>query len=159
MLKRLPDGTQILIRPIRPDDKGMLEQGLHNLSETSVQRRFLTPKPSFSRSELRYLTEVDGRNHVALVAERPNAPVRALIGVARYVRLPDDPEAAEVAVVVADHWQGRGHRHPARGRAGAARPRPRQCAASPPRWPATTRPPTGCSRSSPATPRSTATAP
>ena len=108
MLKRLPDGTQILIRPIRPDDKGMLEQGLHNLSETSVQRRFLTPKPSFSRSELRYLTEVDGRNHVALVAERPNAPVRALIGVARYVRLPDDPEAAEVAVVVADHWQGRG---------------------------------------------------
>ncbi len=108
MLKRLPDGTEILIRPIRPDDKGMLEQGLHNLSETSVQRRFLTPKPSFSRSELRYLTEVDGRNHVALVAERPNAPVRALIGVARYVRLPDDPEAAEVAVVVADHWQGRG---------------------------------------------------
>ena len=45
MLKRLPDGTQILIRPIRPDDKRMLEQGLHNLSETSVQRRFLTPKP------------------------------------------------------------------------------------------------------------------
>ena len=45
---------------------------------------------------------------MALVAERPNAPVRALIGVARYVRLPDDPEAAEVAVVVADHWQGRG---------------------------------------------------
>ena len=108
MLKRLPDGTQILIRPIRPDDKRMLEQGLHNLSETSVQRRFLTPKPRFSRAELRYLTEVDGRNHVALVAERPNGPARALIGVARYVRLPDDPEAAEVAVVVADHWQGRG---------------------------------------------------
>jgi GNAT superfamily N-acetyltransferase len=108
MLKRLPDGTQILIRPIRPDDKALLEQGLHNLSETSVQRRFLTPKPRFSRAELRYLTEVDGRNHVALVAERPNAPVRALIGVARYVRLPDDPEAAEVAVVVADPWQGRG---------------------------------------------------
>ena len=108
MLKRLPDGTQILIRPIRPDDKALLEQGLHNLSETSVQRRFLTPKPSFSRAELRYLTEVDGRNHVALVAERPNAPTRALIGVARYVRLPDDPETAEVAVVVADYWQGRG---------------------------------------------------
>ena len=49
----------------------MLEQGLHNLSETSVQRRFLSPKPRFSRAELRYLTEVDGRNHVALVAERP----------------------------------------------------------------------------------------
>ena len=125
MLKRLPDGSQILIRPIRADDKLMLEQGLHNLSETSVQRRFLTPKPSFSRAELRYLTEVDGRNHVALVAERPTGAARVLIAVARYVRLPDDPEAAEVAVVVADHWGPR-NRDRARGRAGTARPRPRR---------------------------------
>jgi RimJ/RimL family protein N-acetyltransferase len=108
VVKRLPDGTQVLIRPIRPDDKRLLEAGLRNLSETSVQRRFLTPKPRLTRTELRYLTEVDGRNHVALVAERPNAPGRALLGVARYVRLPEDPEAAEVAVVVADWWQGRG---------------------------------------------------
>ena len=108
VLKRLPDGTQVLIRQIRADDKRLLQAGLHNLSETSVQRRFLTPKPKLSRSELRYLTEVDGRNHVALVAERPDGPVRALLGVARYVRLPEDREAAEVAVVVADHWQGRG---------------------------------------------------
>lgn len=108
MLKRLPDGSPILIRPIRPDDKGMLQQGLRNLSEASVQRRFLSPKPSFSRAELRYLTEVDGRNHMALVAERPNGAARALVGVARYVRLADDPEAAEVAVVVADSWQGHG---------------------------------------------------
>jgi RimJ/RimL family protein N-acetyltransferase len=108
VIKRLPDGSAILIRAIRPDDKCMLEQGLHSLSSTSVQRRFLAPKPSFSRAELRYLTEVDGRNHVALVAERPIQAVRAIIGVARYVRLPDDPEAAEVAVVVADSWQGHG---------------------------------------------------
>ena len=108
MLKRLPDGTPVLIRAIRPDDKQMLEQGLHNLSETSVQRRFLTPKPHFSRSELRYLTEVDGRNHMALVAESPVGAARSLLGVARYVRLSEDPEAAEVAVVVADAWQGRG---------------------------------------------------
>ena len=47
----------------------MLEDGLRHLSKESVQRRFLTPKSSFSRSELRYLTEVDGRDHVALVAE------------------------------------------------------------------------------------------
>ncbi|HEU0025315.1 MAG TPA: GNAT family N-acetyltransferase [Thermoleophilaceae bacterium] len=108
MLKHLPDGTPLLIRPIRPDDKRLLEQGLHNLSETSVQRRFLSPKPRFSRSELRYLTEVDGRNHAALVAESPAGATRALVGVARYVRLPDDPEVAEVAVVVADNWQRRG---------------------------------------------------
>ena len=108
MLRRLPDGTPLLTRPIRADDKRMLERGLANLSETSVQRRFLSPKPRFSGAELRYLTEVDGVNHLALVAERPTQPARGIIGVARYVRLPEDPEAAEVAIVVADSWQGRG---------------------------------------------------
>ena len=86
----------------------MLEDGLRHLSKESVQRRFLTPKSSFSRSELRYLTEVDGRDHVALVAEHPSQPARRLIAVGRFVRLHDDPEAAEVAIVVADDWHRRG---------------------------------------------------
>lgn len=108
MIERLPDGAPVLIRPIRADDKRMLTDGLRRLSDESVHRRFLTPKRSFSRAELRYLTEVDGRDHVALVAEHPSGPVRRLIAVARFVRLAEDPHAAEVAVTVADDWQGRG---------------------------------------------------
>jgi RimJ/RimL family protein N-acetyltransferase len=86
----------------------MLTDGLRRLSPESAHRRFLTPKRSFSRAELRYLTEVDGRDHVALVAESPSGPVRRLIAVARFVRLSHDPEAAEVAITVGDDWQGRG---------------------------------------------------
>ena len=108
MLERLPDGAQILIRPIRSDDKRFLEDGLRQLSDESVHRRFLSPKRSFSRAELRYLTEVDGRDHVALVAEYPGEPVRRLIAVGRFVRLAQDPDAAEVAIVVSDDWQRRG---------------------------------------------------
>jgi RimJ/RimL family protein N-acetyltransferase len=108
VLKRLPDGAPILIRPIRADDKRMLENGLRHLSPETVQRRFLTPKSSFSRAELRYLTEVDGRDHVALVVESPTDPVRRLIAVARFIRLHDDRDAAEAAIVVADDWQRRG---------------------------------------------------
>src|SRR3954451_16194424 len=108
MLVHLRDGTPVLIRPIRADDKRFLSQGLRNMSELSVQRRFLSPKVRFSQSELRYLTEVDGRNHVALVAESPTQPARRLIGVARFVRLPEDPHTAEAAIVVADDWHGRG---------------------------------------------------
>jgi len=108
VIERLQDGAQVLLRPINPDDKGMLSEGLRRLSPQSAQRRFLTPKRSFSRAELRYLTEVDGRDHVALVAEYPCHPERRLIAVARFVRLQDDPEAAEVAVTVADEWQNRG---------------------------------------------------
>jgi RimJ/RimL family protein N-acetyltransferase len=108
VIERLPDGAQVLIRPIRADDKFMLAEGLRRLSPESVQRRFLTPKRSFSRAELRYLTEVDGRDHVALVVENPAEPVRRLIAVGRFVRLQDDPQAADVAFTVADDWQGRG---------------------------------------------------
>jgi protein lysine acetyltransferase len=108
VLERLPDGATILIRQIRADDKRFLEIGLRHLSAETVHRRFLSPKSSFSRQELRYLTEVDGRDHVALVAEYPGEPVRRLIAVGRFVRLHDDPEAAEVAITVADDWQRRG---------------------------------------------------
>jgi GNAT superfamily N-acetyltransferase len=108
VLERLPDGAPILVRPIRPDDKRMLEDGLRHLSDESVRRRFLTLKRRFSRAELRYLTEVDGRDHVALVAEYPGEPVRRLIAVARFVRLHDEPDTAEAAIVVADDWQRRG---------------------------------------------------
>jgi RimJ/RimL family protein N-acetyltransferase len=108
VLKRLRNGTPVLIRPIRADDKRLLEDGLRNLSQTSIQRRFLSPKPRFTRSELRYLTEVDGWDHVALVAESPTQPTRRLIAVARYVRHPEHPELAEAAIVVGDDFQRRG---------------------------------------------------
>ena len=107
MRRQLADGAVLVIRPIRPDDKPLLERGLAELSDRSVQRRFLAPKPRFSRGELRYLTEVDRRDHVALVAESASDPGR-LVGTARFVRLRDDPAAAEAAIVVGDPWQGRG---------------------------------------------------
>jgi RimJ/RimL family protein N-acetyltransferase len=108
MMKRLPNGSPILIRRIRPDDKELLVRGLRELSDVSVQRRFLSPKRHFTRAELRYLTEVDNHDHVALVAEFPAQPVRRLIGVGRFVRWPEDPTSAEAAIVVGDLWQGMG---------------------------------------------------
>jgi RimJ/RimL family protein N-acetyltransferase len=107
MERMLKDGSRAIIRPIRPDDKEELEAGLHRLSDESVHKRFLGPKPRFSRAELRYLTEVDGHDHVAFVAETPDYP-GLIVAVARYVRLTDEPETADVAVVVADPLQGRG---------------------------------------------------
>jgi RimJ/RimL family protein N-acetyltransferase len=108
MMKRLPGGHPVLIRRIRPDDKELLARGLRELSDLSVQRRFLSPKRRFTQAELRYLTEVDQHDHVALVAESPTQPVRSLIGVGRFVRLPEDPTTAEAAIVVGDLWHGMG---------------------------------------------------
>ena len=65
------------------------------------------PKPRFSSSELRYLTEIDGFDHVAIVAVSAEDP-DVFYGVARFVRLREDPETAEAAIVVADALQGQG---------------------------------------------------
>ena len=79
-----------VIRPIEPGDKELLVNGLRQLSEESIRKRFLAAKPRFTQAELRYLTEVDGVNHIALVAVLEDDPDQ-LVAVARCVRLPDRP--------------------------------------------------------------------
>jgi RimJ/RimL family protein N-acetyltransferase len=96
--------VSFVIRPIEPGDKERLVNGLAQLSAESIRKRFLAAKPRFTKSELRYLTEVDGRNHIALVALLDDE----LVAVARCVRLPDRPDTAEMAIVVGDPWQGQG---------------------------------------------------
>jgi RimJ/RimL family protein N-acetyltransferase len=102
----LRDGSAVRIRPIRPDDKDALRRALEHLSPEGRHRRFLTAKKQFSERELAYLTEIDHRDHEALIAfgEDTGDPV----GVARYVRLSADVAVAEVAVAVVDEWQGKG---------------------------------------------------
>src|SRR5688572_363198 len=97
----------LLFRHIRPDDKGRLAVGLQRLSPETRHKRFLMPKPRFSSSELRYLTEIDGFDHVAIVAVSATDP-EVFYGVARFVRLREDPTTAEAAIVVADSLQGKG---------------------------------------------------
>jgi RimJ/RimL family protein N-acetyltransferase len=107
VLVRLDNGADVEIRPIRPDDKALLAEGMRHLSERSAYQRFLGPKHTLTARELRYLTEVDFRDHVAFVAVCRGEP-EVLVGVARWVRLDGDPQAAEIAFVVADDLQRRG---------------------------------------------------
>ena len=103
----LRDGSRLTIRPISPGDKAELKAGLGRLSETTIHKRFLSPKTRFSSTELRYLTEVDGHHHAALVAEERDPPHR-IVAVARYVELPQEPGTADVAIVMGDPLQGQG---------------------------------------------------
>jgi RimJ/RimL family protein N-acetyltransferase len=107
MLTRLPNGAGVVIRAIRADDKALLSAAVSRLSPESSRGRFLTSKSSFSADELRYLTEVDGVRHVALVALLAD-DLQRLIAVGRYVCLAEDAATAEVAIVVGDEFQGQG---------------------------------------------------
>lgn len=104
----LRDGTVAVVRPIRPDDRERLRRGLRELSSESRYLRFHAPVSELDEEQLTYLTEVDQHDHVAWVTEDPDEPDAAGMGVARYVRLPDEPLVAEAAVTVADRYQGRG---------------------------------------------------
>lgn len=105
----LRDGTVLEVRPVRPEDKPHFVAGFARLSRESRHYRFLGNKNSLTEADLRYLTEVDGVDHVALVAvHRLDDGREEGVGVARFVRLKDDAQAAEVAITVPDSWQRRG---------------------------------------------------
>jgi RimJ/RimL family protein N-acetyltransferase len=102
----LRGGARVRVRPIEPADRDILLAGFERLSEESRYRRFLSPTPRLSGHALTYLTEVDHHDHEALIAideARGEA-----VGVGRFVREPDQPDAAEAAITVIDDWQGRG---------------------------------------------------
>jgi GNAT superfamily N-acetyltransferase len=104
--EQLSDGSRIEIRALTAADKDGLEAGFRRLSPLSRYRRFLTAAPELSARQLAYLTDIDHHDHEALVAVEPAS--RHGLGVARYVRSPERPGEAEVAVAVADDWQQRG---------------------------------------------------
>jgi len=101
------DGTQLYVRHVQPSDKEIIGKAWLQLSEESQRRRFLAPKPVLTQRDLRYLTEVDGHDHVALIAVRLDEPDR--MGGRGALRAADGRSGtAEVAVTVADYMQGRG---------------------------------------------------
>lgn len=107
-LLSLRDGTRVKIRPVVPEDKERFLDGFARLSPASRYRRLLAPIEELTPEMLRTFTEVDYRAHFAYVALVADDPDERGIGVARYIRIPEDPQAAEAAVTVVDEYQGRG---------------------------------------------------
>ena len=104
---RLLDGRSVLLRAIRPEDKGILRAGFRRLSERSIYQRFFHAKRELSEEELRYLTELDFENHVALLAVLEEHGSESTVGVGRYIVEPGTP-SAEIAFVVDETHHGLG---------------------------------------------------
>jgi RimJ/RimL family protein N-acetyltransferase len=105
-LVELRDGSRVLIRPVHRDDARLLEDGFSRLSASSRRLRFLAEKSRLSAKEVRYFTQVDHHDHEAIGA-RDVVDGRG-VGIARFIRDPDHPQTAEVAIAVVDEWQQRG---------------------------------------------------
>ena len=105
----LSDGTRVEVRSLRAEDRDELARAFARLSPASRYARFLGSKRELDDEELRFLTEVDGRDHVAIVAVRDSDDLKSEIGlgVARFIRLPPG-DVAEAALTVADAAQNKG---------------------------------------------------
>jgi ribosomal protein S18 acetylase RimI-like enzyme len=95
-----------VIRPIARTDRKRLAEAFSALSQDTRRRRFGGLANRLGVRDINRLTDIDHHEHEALVAIAPSSD--AIVGVARYIALPDDPGAAEVAIAVNDDCQGRG---------------------------------------------------
>jgi GNAT superfamily N-acetyltransferase len=103
---RLRDGSHVLVRPVRPDDKPLFVAAFERLSDESRYLRFMGYKKVLSVRDLEFFTELDHADHEAIGALDPFTGDG--LAVARYTRFAHDRCSAEAAVVVIDAWQGRG---------------------------------------------------
>jgi GNAT superfamily N-acetyltransferase len=103
--ERLRDGRELLIRAIRPEDKGQMADALRELSSESFYRRTFSQKRDLSHDDLKRLTEVDFENVVALTAVMTEEGQERIVGGGRYIRTGEAVPKAEVAFLVDDAHQ------------------------------------------------------
>lgn len=105
----LKDGTDVLIRPIRPEDAAAVAASFEHFGPESRHQRFFSAKTALTDEELARLTHPEIENALRLVAEiRGGAQAGRLIGGAGFVVDAADPQRAELAFSVIDAFQGKG---------------------------------------------------
>ena len=95
------------IRPIQPEDAGLLKELFETLSRTSVYYRFFSPLRTLPQEMLARFTQIDYDREMALVALSSENGRDRLLGVARIIRQIEG-SSGEFAIVVGDPWQGQG---------------------------------------------------
>jgi len=105
---QLPDGTDVSIRPIRPEDAETEQAFVTNLSAESKYFRFMQGLDQLTPFMLARFTQIDYDQEMALIAVfKEGSPDARILGVVRYVSNPDR-QSCEFALTVADEWQKMG---------------------------------------------------
>ncbi len=107
---QLADGTNVVIRPIRPEDAEIEQEFVRNLSEEPRYFRFMNSVQELSQPMLARFTQIDYSREMALIAVTEEQDKEIELGVTRYTINPDG-ESCEFALVVADCMRGKGLGH------------------------------------------------
>ncbi len=107
---QLPNGSDVVIRPIRPEDAELTQSFVRSLSEETKYFRYMDAVRELSHAMLVRLTQIDYTREMALLATTEQDGKEVELGVARYAINPDG-ESCEFALVVNDQWQKQGIGH------------------------------------------------
>ncbi|MCU7827748.1 MAG: bifunctional acetate--CoA ligase family protein/GNAT family N-acetyltransferase [Candidatus Thiodiazotropha sp. (ex Myrtea sp. 'scaly one' KF741663)] len=107
---QLPNGTNIVIRPIRPEDVDLEQNFTRQLSDEAKYFRFMSSVQELTQDMLMRFTQIDYHYEMALIAVMEAGTHEVELGVARYVTNPDK-KSCEFALVVSDKWQRQGIGH------------------------------------------------
>jgi acetyltransferase len=103
----LNDGTEILIRPIRPEDEPLEYELLTSVSPETLKGRFFQNIKNITHEMLTRLCNIDYEREVAIVAEIKEGQKKRLIGIGQ-LSIEPDYETGEFAVIVHDDYQAKG---------------------------------------------------
>lgn len=107
---QMPTGMNVLIRPVRPEDAGMIQAFVRGLSPETKYMRYMEALSELSPSMLVRFTQIDYDREMALVAVANEDGKDVCLGVARYASFPDGVNC-DFAVVVDDQQTGMGIAH------------------------------------------------
>lgn len=107
----LPTKSQdwAFLRPIVQSDREVMESHFKHLSLETRYRRFFAPIKNLTDNQWRYLTQIDQIDHVAWGIVPVERPDLVGVGVGRFVRLEDEPDVAEIALIIRDEMQHFGY--------------------------------------------------
>jgi acetyltransferase len=104
---QLPDGTDLTIRPIRPEDAEMEQDFVRGLSPQTRYFRFMQTIKELSPEMLVRFTQIDYDREMALIGVIDEGGRDVEVGVARYMTRPGG-DTCEFAIVVSDRCRNRG---------------------------------------------------
>jgi acyl-CoA hydrolase/ribosomal protein S18 acetylase RimI-like enzyme len=103
----LGDGSEVLMRPIKVTDEGLIREFHYRLSEETVYRRYRRPLKSLPHRDRVRFVNVDYDQEMAIVVVMRVGAREELLGVGRYF-VDQETRVAEMAFTVRDDWHDRG---------------------------------------------------
>jgi RimJ/RimL family protein N-acetyltransferase len=108
LYKTTRSGLKILLRPVRISDEPLLKNFYYSLSESTVYKRFMSPRKDMPHEKLQqFFVVIDYTKEMVMLAILKQKDQEVVAGVGQY-RGHEESHSAEVAVMVKDEYQNQG---------------------------------------------------